>query len=396
MIGHAVFHTYELVIPIFLVIWLDSFTASPAVLGTIVGAGYALSGFGALPSGIVVDHVSSKLLVIASMAGMGGAFLIVAIAPNVIILTVGLLAWGLAASLYHPAGLALISRGAKQRATSFAYHGAAGNVGVATGPLLATVLLVFFDWRLVAALLALPVVAGILVASRLRFDETAGTAERQSGSDGETLDGIDGLGAFVSRTKVLFTSAFALVFLIGILYGIYYRGAFTFLPDVLAGLPLFESVTVRGFSLEPSRYVYSGLLLLGGIGQFVGGTVTDRIRTEYALLGGYGVLIAVGLTFIPAAQLGLVPLLFVGALLAFFVYVVAPINQEAISKYSPAGSRGLSFGYTYAGLYGIGAVGATMAGVVLTRWSAGALFAILAGVACMAAILVAALLGKGE
>ena len=64
-----------------------------------------------------------------------------------------LLVWGVAASVYHPSGLALISKGVDERGTGFAYHGIAGNVGIGLGPLLAAVLLLFFDWRAVAGLL---------------------------------------------------------------------------------------------------------------------------------------------------------------------------------------------------------------------------------------------------
>lgn len=41
MIGHAMFHVYEMVIPLFVVIWLDEFDVSAAVIGTVVAVGYA-------------------------------------------------------------------------------------------------------------------------------------------------------------------------------------------------------------------------------------------------------------------------------------------------------------------------------------------------------------------
>jgi len=78
---------------------------------------------------------------------MGLGFLIVAGAPDVRVLTAGLLVRGAAAGVYRPAGLTLISRGARRRGTVFACHGAAGNVGVAIGPLLAAVLLTVLGWR---------------------------------------------------------------------------------------------------------------------------------------------------------------------------------------------------------------------------------------------------------
>lgn len=373
MLGHMMFHTYELVIPIFVVIWHDVFSVTAAVLGLIVGVGYALIGLGALPSGILVDRYSSRRLILGGMIGMGAGFLLLSVAPNVIVLSVGLLLWGAAASIYHPAGLALISRGAKQRGTAFAYHGAAGNVGVATGPLLGAVLLAFFGWRTVAALLIVPVGLVFAIALQLDFDETAGVDANDPASADDRGE-IQSLSTFVTTSKLLFTGGFALVFLIGNLYGLYYRGAFTFLPDILAGLQLFEPVSLVGRSFAPSQYVYSGLLLLGGFGQYVGGKLVDRVQAEHALVGTFAALVVIALIFIPTANAGLLPLLVVAGLLGFFVFMEAPINQEVISKYVPANVRGLSFGYTYVAVYGIGALGSTVAGIILTRASPMVLF----------------------
>lgn len=394
MIGHAMFHTYELVIPLFVAIWLDAFSTTEAFFGLVLGTSYALTGIGALPSGILADRFSSKRLIIACLFGMGTAFAVLSIATNVIVVAAGLLLWGAAASVYHPAGLALISRGTKERGTAFAYHGVAGNVGVATGPLLAAVLLMFFEWRTVAALLVVPVFVATMLALRLEFDETAGSTVRGTAADGDGHRRIRSLDEFRANTALLFSGGFTIVFLVGILYGVYYRGAFTFLPDILANLPVFEPVTLSGRTFEPSQYVYSGLLLLGGAGQYVGGKFVDRVRSEFALVGSYATLVVVALVFIPSANGGLVPLLVVAGLLGFLVFMVAPINQEVISQYVPADVRGLSFGYTYTAIFGVGALGATLAGIVLTRSTSGVLFAILASVAAAAVLLAAMLLRR--
>ncbi|QHS17454.1 MFS transporter [haloarchaeon 3A1-DGR] len=385
MLGHATFHTYELVIPILVVVWLDAFSTTPAFLGAIVGASYAATGVGALPSGILSDRVSGKRLVVASMAGMGGGFLIVSAAPNLATLSVGLLVWGIAASLYHPAGLSLISRGATERGTAFAYHGAAGNVGVATGPLLGAILLAAFDWRTVAALLVVPVALAVVVALGLEFDETAGG---DATNDRETADReVDGtLREFAAGSRRLFVGGFLLVFVIGGLYGLYYRGVFTFLPDVLAGVAVFDPVVVGGRSLEPSQYVYSGLLLLGGVGQYVGGRLVDRYPAERVLVANFGILVLVALAFLPAANAGAGPLLVVSGLLGFFVFLEGPVNQEVVSKHVPRDLRGLSFGWTYVAIFGVGAGGSALSGAILTRWSPAVLFAALAGIAVLAGL----------
>jgi MFS family permease len=61
-----------------------------------------------------------------------------------------------------------------------------------------------------------------------------------------------------------------------------------------------------------------------------------------------------------------------------------PLSQATIAKYSPPENRGLSFGYTYLAIFGIGALGASLAGTALAYGSAAAVFLLLAGFASVA------------
>jgi MFS family permease len=395
MLGHGTFHSYELVIPVFVAIWLDVFPVTSATLGAIVGGSYALVGLGAIPSGMLADRFSAKRVILACLLGMGAAFGLVGLAPNLLVLAAGLLLWGAAASLYHPAALALISRGTKERGTAFAYHGIAGNIGVASGPLLAAVLLLTLEWRTVAFLLILPALLAALLGLRLEFDETAGS-DRRSDDAGESQSTADSAGQdtsnqsvgqpqtlpeFLADSRRLFTGGFVLVFAIGMLYGVYYRGLFTFLPDVLAESSVMQSGTAVTEGVEPSQYVYSGLLLLGAVGQYTGGKLVERVPVESALAGTYLCLSVIALVFTAVMESSLGPLLVVAGLVGFLVFMVAPINQEAIASYSVPSMRGLSFGYTYTAIFGLGALGATMAGFILSRGTPQMLFVVLSGIA---------------
>lgn len=390
MLAHAMFHVYELSIPVFVTVWLDVFAASEAALGVVVGGGYALIGVGALPSGVLADAYGSKTLVLVSMAGMGGGFVLVSLAPNVVVLALALMVWGAGASLYHPAGLSLLSRRAERRGTALAYHGAAGNVGTVLGPLAAALLLAFLDWRVVAVLFVAPAVVGTVVALGLDFEEaTDGEATQSPEAD----SGVGSLGGFLTDSRTLFTHGFAIVFVIVLLYGLYYRGVLTFLPEILGGLDTFVPFTLFGRTVTPSRYVYSGLLVVGVLGQYTGGKVSDRVETEHALLVTFGALVVVAGLFVPASEAGVLPLLTVCALLGFFIYVAAPIYQAKIAESVASDTHGLSYGFTYLGMFGIGAMGAAGAGTVLTFASTTALFLGLATLAAAAALLSAFIAG---
>ncbi|WP_331235730.1 MFS transporter [Natronorarus salvus] len=375
MIGHATFHVYEMVIPLFVVIWLDAFDVSPALLGTVVAVGYGLIGVGALPSGALADRYGSKRLVVLSMAGMAGGFVLISLAPSIWLLGAALVVWGAAASLYHPAGLSLITRGTKRQGTALAYHGVAGNVGTAVGPLLAVLMLTVLDWRLVAAVLILPALVGVVVAYRLDFDERGDTyleGERAIASQ------LDGWAKFLRQSRTLFVGGFVVVFAIAMLAGTYYRGVFTFLPEVLADLPVFGPLEVADETIESSQYVYAGLLLIGGAGQYVGGKLSDRRSPEWAIVGAFTALILVSLLFPFFVGAGLLATLVICGALGFFVFMEAPIHQALIGKYAAADIHGLSFGYTYLGVFGIGAAGASIAGIALTYGGVDLLFVALA------------------
>ncbi|MEF8860594.1 MAG: MFS transporter [Haloarculaceae archaeon] len=411
MLAHATVHTYELSLPLLLLVWaedfavlgvplLGEFPVTAFVLGAVLTAGYAPFGVGALPGGVLTDAYGSKRLIVGCLVGMGVAFGGLALAPSLLWVAVALFVWGVAASVYHPAGLSLISKGVDERGSAFAYHGVAGNLGIAVGPLLTAVLLFFLgDWRVVVGLLTVPALVGAVAAARARVDETAAVAAADGGASnggdgGESSDGapasgsVASLGAFLADSRVLFASAFVLAFGVAMLSGLYYRGVLTFLPDLLGRFPSLRPIEIAGYPrpLEPQQYFYSGLLMVGVLGQYVGGKATDRVPVELGLVAGYGALALLALVFLPVAALGLGPLIVVGSLLGFFLFVVQPFYQATIAEYTPAEARGLSYGYTYLGVFGVGALGGALAGFVLTVADASALFVVLAVLAASAGL----------
>ena len=409
MLAHGMVHTYELSVPIFIPIWLSEFdvvslgpvevAVTSATLGLLVTVGYGLFGLGALPGGVLVDRVGSRRLITACLVGMAASFLLLGLAPGLIAITFAMVVWGVSASVYHPAGLALLSKGVEQRGTGFAYHGIAGNLGIGLGPLLTTLMLLALGWRTVAAILAAPALLAALYAVRASFDETAAVEPATDGGDVEgagdskASSGVDSASEFVAESRLLFTGSFALVFLVVMMSGLYYRGVLTFMPELLDGLPGFEPVAVAsllpggladalgglgGREVAPANYVYSGLLMIGVVGQFVGGKLTDRIPVERGIAASFGLLGVLALLFLPVANLGFAPFLVFGAALGVMLFIVQPFYQATVAEYTPAGTRGLSYGFTYLGVFGVGSFGGAVAGAVLTYANPPTLFAVLA------------------
>ncbi|MEF8812498.1 MAG: MFS transporter [Halovenus sp.] len=393
MLGHALVHWFEMSIPIFLVVWRDDPGATVVLAGLVIALGYAPFGLGALPGGVFADRFGPRRLILACFAGMSGAFLVLSVADSMLTIALALVLWGVGASVYHPAGNALISTGAERRGTVFAYHGIAGNVGIALGPFTAATLLVFFDWGIVAALLALPGLVGLAYGFRVDFDATAATEE-----DVEAGGTALSLGTFLSNSKRLLLGGFVLVFVLVTFEGLFYRGVTTFLPEILHDLPAMDGITLsaglQGF--DPADYVFVGLLVVGMAGQYVGGKLTDRIAVERGLLVIFGILALLALAFVPAAALGLAPLLVLCALLGFFLFAIQPFYQVAVALYTPADTRGLSYGYTFLAEFGLGATSVAIGGFVLGAYSVATFFGLLSVFAVVAGLLALALLVGGE
>jgi len=392
MAAHAMVHIYELSIPVLIPIWLaefevlnlgvTQFPVNEATLGALVAVGYGLFGFGALPSGVLVDRLEARHMITVCLVGMGVAFLMLAAAPSPLGIGVALVFWGAAASVYHPSGLSLISRGIQQRGSAFAYHGMAGNVGIAGGPLATILLLVVLDWRVVVALLAVPAAITALAAIRVDIDEHAAVSD-----GGRANSDVSSVGEFLTDARTLFASAFAVVFALTFFSGLYYRGVLTFLPELLRGVPALPTVAVGGRTFVAGDYVYVGLLMVGILGQYAAGKLTDRYRPELGILGGFAALAVVAALFVPATAVGLPALLAVSGLLGFFLFAVQPFYQASVAEYTPPGKRGLSYGFTYLGVFGVGALGAVIAGTLLAYFAPEQLFLVLAALAVGAATL---------
>jgi len=385
MLGHGLVHWYELSIPILLVVWEDSFDVSIFFIGLIVALGYAPFGIGALPAGILVDRFGPKRLILACFAGMSLSFFALAFATSIYLIGAALVVWGIVASVYHPAGMSLISTGAENQGTVFAYHGIAGNVGITLGPFAAATLLISFQWQLVTALLALPGIVAFLYGLRADFDTTAAVDTEIDTDAGTPLS----LPAFISNTKTLVASAFLVVFVIVTFEGLFYRGILTFLPNILQGLPVMEGTELQSGlqGIEPGDYIFVGLLVVGMSGQYAGGKLTERVPVERGMAVVFAVLAVLALAFVPVSKLGLGPLLVLCALLGFFLFAIQPFYQVAVAQYTPPETRGLSYGYTYLAEFGFGAASIAIGGFLIGSFGLVAFFTVLAVFAAVGATL---------
>jgi len=71
---------------------------------------YLLYGVGALPAGYIVDRWQARRMILYGVYAMGTGLFLAGLFPSPHMIAASLLLVGVGASIYHPAGIALISR----------------------------------------------------------------------------------------------------------------------------------------------------------------------------------------------------------------------------------------------------------------------------------------------
>ncbi|WP_175542176.1 MFS transporter [Natrinema hispanicum] len=362
--AHALDHLVILSIPLFIPIWIAEFQVTTYELGLLVTLMTGLYGAMALPSGILSDRFGADTVITGFLLLTGGVFLAVPFIDSFAALAVVVALAGVGAGFYHPPALAFISREAEAPSKGFAYHGIGANLGIGIGPLLITAGLAVSDWRTVLGLLAVPLLGfGVLFALRGPSDSNDHTASTHS------------LGDVLSQLRALVTPVFLGIIAVYVFAGIYYRGTLTFLPQFIDTLSSLPSLDLAGASVGAGQWLYSLILLTGSVGQIAGGHLGERFEIERVLLG---VFAATSLALLALGGLSGTAVIGVGLVFGALLFTLAPLQSSLVAKHTPDAGQGIGFGLVFTVNFGIGALGASLAGWLLSSSSYSLLFGVLA------------------
>ncbi len=343
--AHALNHGYILLVPLFIgLVWIREFQSDTFIMGLVAFAAYAFFGGGSVPFGFLADKIGSRPLMMIYLGGAAVSLALTSLAQDLIQLTLGLSLLGLSCSIYHPMGIAMISREVRQQGKGLGYHGMGGSLGIALGPFTASLLLLVMGWRSVLLLFSTPAIL-LLVAIALK-----GPVELAP----RRVPDLRELSSSFANY------AFLLVLMVYIFAGIAYWGALTFLPLYLDGQQL-PSLSLGVYSMTPGAYLFSALLAIGAAGQVAGGHLADRSRVELTLAA---------LSFLVAALLILLALpesLVVGTIaiaFGFLLFSLEPMQNLLVSTRTRGNVRGVAFGLVFLSVFGVGSVGAALGGYV--------------------------------
>ena len=100
-------------------------------------------------------------------------------------------------------------------------------------------------------------------------------------------------------------------------------------------------------------------------GQYVAGKLISRFSPARGLAAIFAILTVLALAFIPVTNMGLGAIVVLCGVFGFFLFAIQPFYQNAVAVYTGADSRGLSYGYTYLGEFGLGSASIAIGGYFL-------------------------------
>ena len=171
---HGLVHVFELSFASVEQLVAEEFGVSTAVTGWLGTTLRLPFGLCAIVAGWLADRYGARRLLVVYLFGCATAAATAWLSPSLGVLFVAMFMLGVFASIYHPAGVALISHHtrADNRTLALGYHGIFGSAGVAGGPFLAALVLAGnVSWRHYYLVLSVPgVLLGLLIARRLARD----------------------------------------------------------------------------------------------------------------------------------------------------------------------------------------------------------------------------------
>jgi MFS family permease len=329
---------------------------------------YLAYGVGALPAGYIADRWQARKLLISGVYAMGLGLALAGFYPSRGVLPFALMIVGLGASIYHPAGLALISHTVKKRGYALGINGVFGNLGIAAAPFVTGILTWLFTWQTAFVVIGLSsVVTGILL-SLIRIDESPHPVHKAKPSAGGYL------------------TLFVILCVALVLEGIVYRGNTVLLPAYLElNTTFFASfigalsfVKTQGTATLAATILTSFVFLFGILGQLLGGKLADRYDLRYAYLGVH----AAAVPFLFGMALTSDYLLAISAgVYVIFSLGMQPIENSLVAALTPARWRSTGFAVKFVLVFGVGAIAVYLVGIVKTAYSLRAVYVFFGAVA---------------
>ncbi len=353
--SHLSVHALMLALPSLIPIFISEFNIGIDVLGFVVTVSAFMFGIGAIPSGWLESRIGGKTLLVIYLFGSSFSALFISLSNSFNVLVFGLGLLGLTSSIYHPAGLTLISNRIHHITKGMAVHGVFGSTGSAVGPVLATTLALFISWRASYATLGLFNLA-LGIASILLIPST---------KDNEHVEIIN------TKKKDNKTNRTALMYfyITNLIMGFVYYGFTTFMPIHFSEntkdlLPFIPDTMKAG--IFPSFVFISGI-----IGQIIGGKLGSHFNRVRIL--PYIIAMNIPFLLLMGNSKGIM-LVFCSLCLGMTYFSSQPICNTIIADLTNSNNRGIGYGINFFLSMGIGSLAAMLGGILAINYGTNIIF----------------------
>jgi MFS family permease len=375
-VAHLLNHAYLLLYPQFLLLLREEFGIGLFALGQIANLHYLASGAGALPAGWIAHRIGPVTTIRTFLFGSAASLILVASSRGGLSLALTLTCLGAFCSLYHPSGLALLSLRTRRMGRALGLHGAIGNLGIAFTPLAAAALAQVAGWRVCCVVFAIP---GLVVAWRWPVLPAGDSRPSQESSPVTGCTPPPPARGTQDGLKSIRWRPLLFLYLAVTLTGFVYKGSMTFLTARFAS-------DDGPSALGAAGAVTTFALLVGVIGQYAGGTLSQRLPPVPL----FAVLLAVStpcLALIGAERLWATA---AAAGFALFHFAAQPVSNAYLARLVPERYRSLGYGLYFTLSFGAGSFAASAAGYVAEQRGIESVFPFLAAFSAASVLAIAA------
>jgi MFS transporter, FSR family, fosmidomycin resistance protein len=372
--AHFVSHLYFLILPPLFVFIREDFGVSYTELGFTLTAFSVVTTLVQTHTGLLVDRVGAKTVLIAGLTLGGVAFVVAGLVNSFAVFVAMFALAGLGNTAYHPADYAVLSHEVSEARMSHAFsaHNFSGMLGGAVAPPVLLALYAVVGWRYAYVAAGL---IGLLTAVLLAFALDISTAKRPGK---------------IAASAAAKPSAVALLKSPVILFNWIYFALLSYIACGLQGYAAVAAHDLFGMPITIGNTAMAAYLAASAAGVLLGGVIAARIG-RHALVSMMGVAI----TGVMAALPGIIDAGPVGLIAALTVAGAAtgaamPSRDLLVREVTPKGSFGTVFGFLATGFSFSGMVAPLVFGFLMDHGQPRAVFlttalACLIGVAAIAA-----------
>ena len=352
--SHLSVHALMLALPSLITIIRNEFNVGLDTLGFVVTISAFMFGLGAIPAGWAEKRFGGRQLLLIYQLGSSLSAILVALSSSFEMMVISLGLMGFFCSIYHPAGLTLISHRVNKLTKGMAVHGIFGSTGSALGPILATAVAALISWR--ASYAVLGTFNGILAISTffaIPYRRRADIPEEE----------------FANHEEKTNKPALILYFLTNAFLGMAYYGFTTFMPVHFADN---TNSLLPSMSANMKAGLFPTMVFIAGIGgQLIGARIGDRFHKPTALLW---IILANIPFFILMGYTTDLFLVLSSLMLGVAYFSNQPIGNTLIAQFTRSQNRGLGYGISFFLSFGIGSLAAGFSGIIAVKMGVSAVF----------------------